>query len=221
MSIHRGIAVAAALTLALGLAGCTDDSPDPGPTKSTKTEPSASSTPFHATGQTDPAGESIPIDGDDDAPITWKLDDPGATDDPAVTVARRVVALSTLGQFSNDWSSVSKLQKALDAVAAPDTFSSQTVTKRWTGTKKTLKAPVKITVAPATGQQDDAVVLMCLDARDAVPSGLAAYTYVTKVELSVTGGVWKATSVVQNSSGESEPADKAFAERCDDEDGHP
>lgn len=189
MSIHRGMAVAAALTLTLMTSSCTsDDKPDPKPPTSSPT--SASPTPAQAS--KDPAVDSIPLAGDDDVPIRWELDKVNGSD-PVVDVARRTISLLLLVSSSPSWGDETKLGPAIEALTTADSkVGEQLRGQRVTKTPPDAGDPVRILVQPPVVDGDGATAWLCID-YDPTSTGSKKGVLVS-VSLAATNGVWKSSA---------------------------
>jgi hypothetical protein len=231
MVLTRGLATAVVLVLAL--VACSkgkDDSASPSTSAGTPsaTSPGASSTggpttagsitgpssvapsgsattPAHSTGKGDPGGAVVPLNGTSDAQLSWNLEDPEASDDPAVTVARRAEALTLLGRSSTQppWTDRAKLDAALAALIAPGVLDTGTVAK-WSNPKKppALAGPLRYLVSPAIGSGNSVQVLMCVDLHSAYPKAPTnpdGRSPVVRVwTVSNKSGAWKATALEQH-----------------------
>ncbi|WP_157412894.1 hypothetical protein [Aeromicrobium sp. Root236] len=193
MSIHRGMAVAAALTLTLITTSCTsDDKPDPKPPTGSPT--SASPTPAQAS--EDPGVQAVPLAGDKHLKIQWSLDKGVNGSDPVVDVGRRTLAAVYLATFSPEWRSDAAIGKVSASLTTGDDVLLEPTRSARSGKQPVANDPLVITVQPPQVDGDTAVFWACVDARgafDHTPTRRNNIGILASVSVTAKDGVWKAT----------------------------
>lgn len=207
MLSSRGLTAAVAASIALLVAGCSDDEPSPTPTPT----PSRSAT-------ADPAGHIVPLDGDQNLRIEWTLEKAASADDPVVEVARRTVVLSLLGKRSPLWTTDRTYASASKALTTTPTvldyFGELTPNDR--PADPILKGRVRALLsAPRNDGGKTALVYACLDQRKVIgpPSNSPGPTTV-RIDLKEQAGTWRASSVDANFNVGAAPGVSSFIERC-------
>ena len=209
----RVMGATAVLMLAFSTVACTDSDATP-----VKTMASPSVTP---TATVDPASESIPVDGDDDVPITWSTEGVDVAD-PAVVVARRNIALRLLASDSRSWIDGPKLLSALDAVSKDDKLARrrfEQTAKARPADREPLPGPYHVLLFPPTLKGDSVMVDACVAIDDAYPappgSGFdddTAYEIQT-LTVRAVDGAWKVTKRGHAFAGGSD-IDPELDQRC-------
>lgn len=212
MSIHRGMAVAAALTLTLMTSACTsDDKADPKPSTSSPT--SASPTPAQAS--EDPGVQAVPLAGDNHVKIQWTLDKGVNGSDPVVDVGRRTLAVVYLATFSPAWRSDAAIRKVSPSLTIGDKVLLEPTRSSRTAKQPAANDPLVITVQPPQVEGDTAVFWACVDTRgafDHTPTRKTNIGTLASVSVTAADGVWRATRY--DLDPQDPTSDERYYQRC-------